>query len=218
VTGTPEISELPRVVAAAPGKPVRPEAEASQRAAAVLAADPDSWTPGQAAEVVHRYTALAPAWDGERGGYRPVPLADALVRGGPFPPGVCLEVGCGTGLLTPLLAPTWPAVVSLDLTEAMLRRAGNPFRVLADAAALPVHSGQASAVVLADVPLFAAEVVRVLTPGGVVVWSNALGTGAPHHVPVPPVLDALTRASGTPWRAVTAEAGWGLWAVLRPAR
>lgn len=33
---------------------------------------------------------------------------------------------------------------------------------------------------LADVPLFTAEVLRVLVPDGVVVWPNALGTDAPH--------------------------------------
>jgi hypothetical protein len=49
-----------------------------------------------------------------------------------------------------------------------------------------------------------------------VVWSNALGAESPHHVPVEVVAAALGRA--TPhvgWDAVTAEAGWGLWAVLR---
>jgi hypothetical protein len=55
----------------------------------------------------------------------------------------------------------------------------------------------------------------MLAADGVVVWSNALGIDAPHHVPVAAVLAALRRASGTAWTAVTAEAGWGLWAVLR---
>ena len=72
--------------------------------------------------------------------------------------------------------------------------------------------------VLADVPLFADEVVRVLATGGVVVWSNALGTDAPHHVPIESVVAALDRAEpASTWEAVTAEAGWGLWAVARRA-
>jgi len=209
------IQTLPRVVPAAPGKPVRPEAAASQRESAAIAADPASWTRAAAREVVRRYTALAPGWDGERGGYRPVPLTDALARGGPFPAGVCVEAGAGTGLLTALLREVWPRVVSLDLTPSMIRRSPAPWRLVADASRLPLPSAAAHAVVLADVPLFAAEAVRVLAPDGVVVWSNALGTDAPHHVPVASVLAVLNEASPVPFRAVTAAAGWGLWAVLR---
>ena len=61
--------------------------------------------------------------------------------------------------------------------------------------------------------------MRILAPDGVVVWSNALGAESPHHVPVEVVAGALGRAAGSRphvgWDAVTAEAGWGLWAVLR---
>ncbi|HEY2672619.1 MAG TPA: class I SAM-dependent methyltransferase [Rugosimonospora sp.] len=215
------IRTLPRVVPAAPDKPVRPEAHAIQRASRALAHDPSAWSPRAAHEAVQRYAELAPHWNDERGGYRPVPLADALARG-EVPRGTrCVEVGCGTGLLTSLLADVWSQVVCLDLTGEMLRRSPAPLRVLADAARLPLHAGSADAVVLADVPLFADEVVRVLAPGGVVVWSNALGVDAPHHVPVEMVRSVLERADGgaadggAAWSAVTSEAGWGLWAVLR---
>ena len=132
-----------------------------------------------------------------------------------MPEGLCLEVGCGTGLLTGLIADVWPKVVSLDLTWEMLRRSTTPWRVQADASRLPVRDGGARAVVLADVPLFAGEVVRSLAPDGVLVWSNALGEDAPHHVPIPTVLGVLEDASDATWSAVTSAAGWGVWAVLR---
>ncbi len=208
---------LPRVVAAEPGKPVREEARQSQARSRRLAEHPDTWSAGEARDVVRRYTELAPVWEGERGGYRPVPLRDALDRGGPLPAGLCLEIGAGTGLLTPLLEDVWPTVVGLDLTLPMLRRSRGRHRVLADASRLPVADDRVAAVVLGDAPLFAGEVVRVLAPHGVVVWSNALGVDAPHHVPVPTVLSTLERADGGAWTGVTAEAGWGLWAVLRRA-
>jgi SAM-dependent methyltransferase len=211
-----DVRVLPRIVPAAPGKPVRPEAAASRVASLALAQDPQSWSLEEARLVVNRYQGLASRWDTDRGWYRPIPLADALARGGPFPSGPCVEVGCGTGLLTPLLTATWPETVCVDITMAMLRRAQGATRLRADAARLPLADGIASAVVLADAPLFAGEVVRVLTATGVVLWCNALGTDAPHHVPISVVVTALRRAcGGQRWTATTAEAGWGLWAVLR---
>jgi SAM-dependent methyltransferase len=210
-----EITQLARLIPADAGKPVRPEATASQQASRHLALRPSSWSREQADETVRRYTELAGVWDGERGGYRPVPLSDALQRGGPWPAGLCLEVGCGTGLLSELIQQVWPKVVSLDLTWAMLSRSPAPWRVLGDASQLPVPDDASKAVVLADVPLFAAEVVRTLSEEGVVVWSNALGEDAPHHVPIPTVLAALEDASDASWSAMMAHAGWGLWAVLR---
>lgn len=207
---------LPRVQPAESGKPTRAGAQATQASSRTIAEDPSTWSPQLASAAISRYTELAPVWNDERGGYRSVPLADALARGGPMPAGPCLEIGCGTGLLTPLLAPVWHRVICLDLTWEMLRRSTAPRRIRADASRLPIADGQAAAVVLADVPLFAPEVVRVLTGDGVVVWSNALGVDAPHHVPIDVVGAALDRATpGTPWDGVTAEAGWGLWAVFR---
>jgi SAM-dependent methyltransferase len=127
-----------------------------------------------------------------------------------------VEVGAGTGLLTPLLEAMWPRVLSLDLTPEMMRRSPAALRIIADAARLPLPDAAAHAVVLGDAPLFADEVVRVLAPDGVLVWSNALGMDAPHHVPVGAVLALLNKAAGGErFTAVTAEAGWGLWAVLR---
>jgi SAM-dependent methyltransferase len=209
------IRTLPTVIPAPPGKPVRPGAAEVQRRSREIAEVPGAWTPESARQTVATYAQLAAGWDGERGDYRAVPLVDALRRGGPLPAGTCLEVGCGTGLLTPWLEAHWAPVPGVDLSVDMLARSRARYRLRADAAALPVATGVAAAVVLADVPLLAGEVVRVLALEGVVIWSNALGTGAPHHVPVGIVAAALERASGVPWSGVTASAGWGTWAVLR---
>jgi hypothetical protein len=40
-----------------------------------------------------------------------------------------------------------------------------------------------AAVIIGDGPLFATEVARVMAAGAVLVWSNALGDGAPFFVP-----------------------------------
>ena len=211
------ITVLPRVVPAAAGKPTRPDASETQRRARDLAHRPQTWTADEAARTVSTYADLAPCWDDERGSYRPVPLSDALARGDVPGGGPCAEIGCGTGLLTPLLRERWAPVIGLDLSPDMLARVRAGWPVRADASRLPVASGAVAAVVLADAPLFAAEVVRVLRRDGVVVWSTALGTDAPHYVPPEDVLDALSRAdpSESSWRAVASEAGWGTWVVLR---
>jgi SAM-dependent methyltransferase len=202
------------MVPAPPDKPERPGADGHQAMVQGIARDPSGWTDELRSVVVGAFEAMAPTWDDERGGYRAVPLLDALARGGPFADGPCAEVACGTGTLTPVIRRQWPAVVGFDVTPGMLARGRGP-RALADAAHLPLGDCSVVAMVLADAPLFAAELDRVLAPGGVVVWSNALGRDAPYHVPTTQLLDALAGASHRPWDAVGADAGWGTWAVLR---
>ena len=167
------------------------------------ALSPTSWTGERSQEMRARFDELAPEWDPERGHYRRAPAADALARGGPWPAGLCVEVGSGTGLVTALLAQLWDRVVCVDLSWEMLRRARVGARICADGARLPVRDGVSAAVAIADGPLFAPEVVRVLRPDGVVVWSNALGQGAPFHVATATLVAALTSASTGRW-----DAGW----------
>jgi hypothetical protein len=69
--------------------------------------------------------------------------------------------------------------------------------------------------VVGDGPLFAAEAVRIMADGGVLVWANALGRGAPFFVPTEILIEAMTAATSLPWEATESEAHWGSWAVLR---
>lgn len=209
------IRTLERVVPADAGMPTRAGAADNQRVVGALARDASLWTRERAAEMVRQYNGYAPEWNAERGSYRPVPLADALARSGPWPSGLCLEIGAGTGILTPLLAAVWDSVLCVDLTEAMLARSTGTWRVCADASRLPLPDAAVATVVIGDAPLFAAEVHRVLAPGGAVIWSNALGHDAPFHVPTEAVLEALSTAGGADWDALQSAAGWGSWAVLR---
>lgn len=211
------IETLPRVVPGPAGKPVREGAAEGQARARRLALRPGTWSADEAAGMAARFDAAAPGWESDRGGYRRPPLADALSRGGPFAGRRAVELACGTGLMTPLIGDVWPQVAALDLSPGMLARARVRARVRGDASRLPLAAGCADAVIICDGPLFAAEVVRVLKAGGPLVWSSALGRGAPFHLPTEVVAQALGAASGHPWRAVTSEAYWGTWAVLRPA-
>ena len=206
---------LPRLIPAPTGKPVRSGAVDTQRRALQIARDPSSWDAREASATASRFDDLAALWDDERASYRPAPLADALARGGPWPLGRCIEIGSGTGVLTPLVSAQWDDTVCVDLSAGMLVRSRWRVRIQADAAKLPFRSNSAVAVVLGDAPLFAHEIVRVLVRAGVVIWVNALGSDAPYFLPTNEITGALERASTRPWSSVESQALWGRWVVLR---
>lgn len=211
------IEKIPRVVAAPPGKPVRAEAARGQQRAVRLALHPGTWDRREAAAMRADFDEAAARWDAERGGYRRPVLADALARGGPFRPGLAVEIASGTGLLTAQVQARWPRVIAVDLSYRMLTRSPVAHRIQADAAHLPLASRSADAVIIGDGPLFAAEVARIMTQDAVLVWSNALGREAPFFLPTELVAQVMTAATGRVWDAIESEAHWGSWAVLRSA-
>jgi SAM-dependent methyltransferase len=207
---------LPRIAEAPDGKPVRPEAAGNQGLMAEILDDPGSWTQELAKVTTQVFDAMAENWVDERGSYRAAPLVDALARGGPFEPGRCLEIGSGTGILTPYLDEVWTDVVGVDLSLEMMVRRRNARQIQADASVLPFADHSFDVVVIGDAPLFADETVRLLSPTGMLIWSNALGTGAPYHVPTMSLWDALVRAAPrSKWSALESEALWGSWVVFR---
>jgi SAM-dependent methyltransferase len=93
--------------------------------------------------------------------------------------GLCLDLGCGTGLYFDILAATGRTVVGLDRSADQLRIAHGRSRhiVHADAAALPFGDGTFPTVatlwISTDVDDFAAvlaEAARVLVPGGLLAF------------------------------------------------
>ena len=96
--------------------------------------------------------------------------------------GLCLDLGCGSGLYYGVLAATGRTVVGLDRSADQLRIAQGRSRqiVQGDAAALPFADGTFPTVVTTfistDVDDFAAvlaEAARVLTPGGLLAFYGA---------------------------------------------
>jgi SAM-dependent methyltransferase len=96
--------------------------------------------------------------------------------------GLCLDLGCGTGLFFDALAATGRTVVGLDRSADQLRVARARSRAIlqADAAALPFGDCVFPAVVAlwisTDVDDFSAvlsETARVLTPGGLFLFHGA---------------------------------------------
>lgn len=207
------IRALPRLGSGG-GDPPGVNADHPMRAVTRQAAfEPGGWGRERATEVTALFDGLADDWDTRDHPGRLAPLEDALARGGPEPGGLWLEIGSGTGLATPLLAGRGHAVVSLDLSVAMLERARgrSTMRVRADAASLPIADGAAGCVVLVNALLFPGEVDRVLAPGGAVVWVSTSGDSTPIYLSAEDVAAALPGS----WEGTTSAAGSGTWTVLR---
>ena len=123
------LTELPRVIA---DKPERPDlgdlAVRMRELTRAIAMDAETWTPERAAQMAEMFDAMASAWPEHDRPERHDALGDALVRGGPFPDGLCLEVGAGTGNATGDLKAAVDVVVSIDLSRAMLSLASHRSR------------------------------------------------------------------------------------------
>jgi SAM-dependent methyltransferase len=91
--------------------------------------------------------------------------------------GICLEIGCGTGIHADSVRELGWTPVGVDVSSGMLRYARNRLPIVhADAARLPVRDNSVSAVVAVmvhtDMPHYPAvlcEAARVLRPGGMFV-------------------------------------------------
>jgi SAM-dependent methyltransferase len=100
-------------------------------------------------------------------------LRDLLRKGG----GVCLEIGCGTGIHAACVRELGWTPVGVDLSAGMLRHAHGRLPIAqADAERLPLRNACLPAVIAmmvhTDMPAYPAvlrEVARVLCPGGVFV-------------------------------------------------
>jgi SAM-dependent methyltransferase len=100
-------------------------------------------------------------------------LSDLLGEGG----GICLEIGCGTGVHATQVRKLGWAPIGVDLSAGMLQHARGRLPIAqADAGHLPIPDGSLSAVIAmmvhTDMPAYPAalgEVARVLRPGGVFV-------------------------------------------------
>jgi len=144
---------------------------------------------GGLAETRSTYDAIAPAYDERRPAQLTGWLADlfdALLVAAP-PAGTLLDAGCGPGHDVGLARARGRQAVGLDLSAGMLararRRVGPPL-VQADVRMLPFRSASVAAVWSAyalphvpreRLPEVAAEVARVLVPGGMAALTYAGG-------------------------------------------
>jgi SAM-dependent methyltransferase len=206
------ITTLPVAIPALPGKPRLDGVPELQDLARRIAAE-DAWSPELARVVTGLFDEQATTWDTEHSVGRFDPINDALHRGGLRPGGICLEIGSGTGQITPLLAAHFDHVVAADLSHAMLAHAPRTpgHRICCDASRLPMRDGVFNATVLVDTFCFPRELGRIVDAAGAVIWINLLGEDGPLYVPTADIAASLP---GT-WTTVDSQAGWGTWAVLK---
>lgn len=190
-----------------------PMRTATHRAAGL---DKAGWTDELRDDVAKYFDELAGEWHTHTSPERVAVVQDALTRGLDSlgaPSGVAVELGSGTGAYSKLLADRFQTLLAIDLSMEMLIRApsGPAHRVQADGAHLPLGDGSIAAIVLINAFLFPAEVARVLSPQGAIVWVNSSGEQTPIYLST----EALVgRLPGT-WNGVTSRAGEGHWCVLR---
>lgn len=108
------ITTVPRIVPAQPRKPALDKVSELQAFARAVAVD-GVWTTDIARATAGLFDGMAATWNTEHSTNRFDAVHDALVRGQVPVGGRCLEVGSGTGQITPLLADHFEEVISVDL-------------------------------------------------------------------------------------------------------
>ena len=104
-------------------------------------------------------------------------------------PARVLEVGTGTGSGAALLKARFPQadVTGVDLSPEMIRIAQAKVPSVtfepADAARLPFADGSFDLIVQNNVPVYFAELARVLAPGGRVLITSTFGPATPYYTP-----------------------------------
>jgi SAM-dependent methyltransferase len=186
------VTAVPQIIPAQPGKPLLDNVSELQAFARAVAVD-GVWTAEIARATAGMFDNLAATWNTEPSTNRFDPVHDALHRGQIPVGGRCLEVGSGTGQITPLLANHFDEVVSIDLSTAMLAQApaSASFRICCDAAQLPMRDQVFDAAVLVDTFCFAGELARTVIAGGHIIWVNLLGQDGPLYVPATDIANAL---------------------------
>jgi SAM-dependent methyltransferase len=104
-------------------------------------------------------------------------------------PARVLEIGTGTGSGAAMLKARFPEaeVTGVDLSPEMVRIAQAKVPSVtfepADAARLPFADGSFDLIVQNNVPVYFAELTRVLAPGGHVLIASTFGPATPYYTP-----------------------------------
>jgi ubiquinone/menaquinone biosynthesis C-methylase UbiE len=178
-----------------PSTPDRRTVLAGKAISGLIAHFPWLW-PAIDRPVMKFFDRAAGSWDSRTGAgsvEHLAPLAAAVLTVEREPERI-LDVGCGTGAATLFLAREYPRarVRGIDISPAMISRATSKIgldpeaRVAfreGDASKLPWPDDSFDLVTLVNMPLFFAEISRVLRPGGSVIVVATLGDRTPFSTP-----------------------------------
>jgi ubiquinone/menaquinone biosynthesis C-methylase UbiE len=130
---------------------------------------------------------MAGGWDANETPNRVQALSQAIEHVGE--PARILEIGCGTGSATRVLKARFPdaRITGVDLSPEMVRIAqakvqGVTFQP-ADASRLPFPEASFDLVAQNNVPVYFAEIDRVLAPGGRALITSTFGPSTPYYTP-----------------------------------
>jgi SAM-dependent methyltransferase len=124
-----------------------------------------------------------------------------------------LEVCCGTGQASPLLAAHTRFLLATDVNAAMVADApALPHTTygLADVRALPVRTGSVPLLAGLNAVPHIAEFRRVLRSGGQLLWCSSFGPDTPLYVSPDELLDLF----GPDFQGAAGRAGYGDWTLL----
>jgi SAM-dependent methyltransferase len=124
-----------------------------------------------------------------------------------------VEICCGTGEATGHIAAAVPRLIACDLNVEMLTRhapvPGVPW-VAADVRQLPLGTGAVPLIVSLNGVLNPREIVRVIRPGGQLLWCTSFRSGTPLYVEP----DRIHQLLGGDWTAKGDAAGYGEWTLF----
>jgi len=161
----------------------------------IVAHTPRLW-PLVSRPVMGFFDTAAAGWDSNTRAGQPehlAPLAAAVLEV-PQKPERVLDIGCGTGAATLFLAREFPQarIRGVDLSPRMIAEANSKigldpearvaFRV-GDASKLPYPDENFDLVCQTNMPIFFAEINRVIRPGGTVIIASSLGQNTPFSTP-----------------------------------
>lgn len=124
-----------------------------------------------------------------------------------------LEVCCGTGQASAVLAQHTERLVATDVNASMVVDAPALPRTtyaVADVRALPVRAGAVPLLVGLNAVPHIAEFTRVLGSGGQLLWCSSFGPDTPLYVSPDELLDLF----GPGFRGAAGRAGYGDWTLL----
>jgi SAM-dependent methyltransferase len=198
-----------------PSSDPEPEVHPSRLALERLLVDPSSSAAWR--HLAHAYDAMSAEWDDwvRTQPWYVTPVVEALSR--TRPPAFVVEVGCGSGQLSTILADFAGRAICTDVNLSMLQlapRVRNTIYAVADVRFLPFRTMSVPFLVGLNAVPCLPEFNRVVALGGHLLWCTSRGVDTPLYVEPA----RFMQLAGSSWRGESGTAGSGEWLLLTKER